>query len=840
MKTGKISKSLFFLSALFVFGSIGFEQNSSLFLAAGSPLDSYKEYMDEFGVSTARLDMEDNGVIDNSIFALQVENFDSIKNFSPIKKTDSIVIQPSQIPDSASDFIFHWNQDASVSGFEFSSYINEPLKVLFFEQEIKIPDDSASLKLENNYGILLSNEKMQWESKHSYAMLETIKSIPSGKLAASKWVLTDEHIDGDIKITKNNSYQTILVSVDAFENAIPKLASIDGKQGEYYSQRLHHALVRFVTDDGKNTAAIEKILNERYGVSTKVPDYTKLTQFTTNDDATSFQQFHSWELIEIINLFEEMPQGYHKVDGLNYLVRRADGLPHPLYPNAPAVAWPSTSPGYIEFMEIAFTIDESYLHKLIVHEKSHFLWEKLFSNDLKNDWIKIGGWYQDDTVSGWSTTKTTEFVSSYANLINPDEDLAESIAYFITNPDKLKSRALEKYEFIQDRIFPKTTYLSKIREDLTFEVFNLSPDYIYPGKIKRVDIIIKGEAKEDKYATIEIELNSENNLESASGGRLRLFSEIGTFVDVMLHPASGSSGNVLKGDVKISKYAKNGFWNTNQIVIYDKAGNERFEGQNHFGWKFYVNNPLEDITEPRYVKDTLKLTQRVDSTSYQKPIQVLTVSWQVDEDQQMKNCFARIGNEDPQSYSMDAYGNYNDKTTTCSVNFQLTDYHRTGVYSVKFFKMTDMAGNSGVVNFNQLSKGNSIVITTKNPDTQAPFLDLNNISISASPSNPQAPNGETLVNIIYYSSDDKSGLGQVSYTLRDPQGVEHQNYFYHNNFYSVFFEGDPEALNKYKINLILPEGAVPGEWGLSHMTLTDKANNQKTYKFTEIIHFKVG
>lgn len=840
MEKNKIFRSLFVITSILAFGSI-LEQNSSVFLAEGSPLSDFQSYREEFGISTARIDMMDNRVIDNSIFPLEFENIDSTKNaVSKINAYPEISLQPNiQVPKSDSDFIFHWNQDASISGFEFSSYINEPLKVSFFDQEFKISDDSASLKLENNYGILLSNEKLEWQPEHSYAILEILKTIPAENFAASKWILTNEHIDGDIKITKTSSYKTVLISIDAFENAIPKLASIDDIQGKYFSQRLHHAIIWFVTDEGKNTAAIEKILNEKYGVSTKIPDYSKLTQFTTKDTAASFQQFHSWELIEIINMFEEMPQGFHKIDGLNYLVRRADGLPHPLYPNAPAVAWTSTKPGYIEFMEIAFTVDDSYLHKLILHEKSHFLWEKLFSDDLKKVWIKLGGWYQDDSDSGWSTTKTSEFVSSYAHLINPDEDMAESIAYYITDPDKLKSRSLPKYEFIHDRVFPTTTYLSKIREDLTFEVYNLNPDYIYPGKIVRVDISIKGEAEKDKQATIEIELNSEDRFEAASGGRLRLFSDIGTFVDVTLKPVSGSSGFVLRGDVSISKYAKSGFWNTNQIIIYDKSGNERFEDQNNFGWKFYVNNPLEDVAAPQYVKNTLQLKQRVDSTSYQRPVQILTVSWQVNEDQQMKNCFVRIGNEDPQSYSMDSYGSYNSKNKTCNVDFQLTEYHRSGVYSVKFFKMTDMAGNSGFVNFNQLSEDNSILINTSNPDTQLPFLDVNKISISAAPTNSQAPNGETQVSIIYYSNDDKAGLGPVSYTLRDPQGIEHQNYHYHHNFHSLFFEGNPEELSAYEINLILPEGAAPGEWGLSHMTLADLANNQKTYQFTEIIHFKV-
>ena len=34
-----------------------------------------------------------------------------------------------------------------------------------------------------------------------------------------------------------------------------------------------------------------------------------------------------------------MPEGYHKIKGLDYLVRRKDGLLHPMYPEAAAVAW---------------------------------------------------------------------------------------------------------------------------------------------------------------------------------------------------------------------------------------------------------------------------------------------------------------------------------------------------------------------------------------------------------------------------------------------------------------------------------------------------------------------
>ena len=193
---------------------------------------------------------------------------------------------------------------------------------------------------------------------------------------------------------------------------------------------------------------------------------------------------------------------------MKYLIRRLNGHPHPIYPDAAAVTWPIED-GYIEFMESAFNIDALFeTQRLIIHEKTHMLWAFTFSDEIKNDWIQLGGWYQDPNSSdGWATTKNTEFVSAYAHAHNPNEDMAESVAFYVKNPDKLKSRSLPKYEFIRDRIMHGTRYISKIREDLTFEVLNLFPDYDYPGKIKSLDVQVEGKADDDKTVVVDIVLN---------------------------------------------------------------------------------------------------------------------------------------------------------------------------------------------------------------------------------------------------------------------------------------------------------------------------------------------
>ena len=96
-------------------------------------------------------------------------------------------------------------------------------------------------------------------------------------------------------------------------------------------------------------------------------------------------------------MFEEFPEGFRKVPHLKYLIRRQNGHDHPLYPEAAAVAWPTLENGYIEFMEKAFggNSQELATQRLILHEKTHFLWQHVFSEEIKAEWIKLGGWYKD-------------------------------------------------------------------------------------------------------------------------------------------------------------------------------------------------------------------------------------------------------------------------------------------------------------------------------------------------------------------------------------------------------------------------------------------------------------
>ena len=762
-------------------------------------------------------------------------------------------------------FVFHWEEDQSTAGYEYSAHVNQPLVVEFLGEPVEVSDSSSAIRLNRNYSILLvDSESGTWTQEHAYRLLETMKAIPQDDRPSfeaesrrpSQWLITSEHVENDIRITGGSgSDRTVLISEEAFVNASPRIARIEGRRGKYYSQRLHHALVRFVTDNGRDEGAYEKIIQERFGVTTRITDHTtyrELTASTTEEDASRFQKFHSEEIVQLINALEEMPAGMHRIPELKYLVRRLDGTPHPLYPGAPAVAW--TAAGYIEFMDTAFLqASISAVHRLILHEKAHFLWAHLFDEPLKSEWIDLGGWYEDvRSPSGWFTTRQTEFVSAYAHLKNPDEDMAESIAYFVINPDKLKSRAIGKYEFVRDRIMQGNIYISKIREDLTFEVYNLYPDYVFPGKIRRVDIQVTGAAEEDKTVQIEVELHAlDSVLEGAEHVFMRILSEVGTFTDVYLYPngvVRGRPGTVLSGGFTLSQFAKAGYWFPTQAQIRDPQGNERFESVNDFGWSLYVNNPLEDVTPPRYVRNSASLTKYTRQVEGRE-VQIIEGTWEVEEDSSIVDCAMNLTVDVPGTYRYRAGLNFpyefDPQESLCRAWLIAPHYLPSGMYTLTSIDMQDVAANRTTFNFGDSSEPSTyeappqIELITSYPDIEAPQVDVNTIQISAEPTNPSAPNGETLVTLTFRVRDNISGFRLGSLNLRDPQGIDHQFYVYPEWYDVRFPPTGPYQWTTHTWTVILPLGSAPGTWGLAELTVSDRAGNFRQYDFTEIIHFEV-
>jgi hypothetical protein len=799
---------------------------------------------------------------------------------------------------SSTNYVYQWIDDSSYVGHAQQSYINTPYTIQVLNSTIKIPDNFSSVSLYNKYGIVLSDELSKWTSEDAYRLFQTVSgntlfptfSEVSQLKVNSVWKIVDTEIANDITIDTVNNIRVVTISKKAFVYANPSVGLLVGIRGKFFSKRLNHAVVAFSTNFGYNKDLINKLAQDRYGFRFLIPN-DELKQIM-NEDYSNFQEFSAFEKLTILDMIEELPEGMHAQTNLKYIVRRIAGQVNPTYPNAAAIAW--TGKKTIEFMNAAFQGNDYFnIQRLVLHEKAHFLWEGLFDQQLKTDWADLGGWYVDPTVSsGWSTTKTTEFVSAYAHANNPNEDMAESISFYVMNPDMLMSRSIRKFEFIRDRIMNGTRYVAMIRKDLTFMVYNLSPDYNYPGKIKRVDVKVEGALNQDKKITLEVELNMvDSTRDGATSGYTRFTSAVGTFFDISLN-ATNNLGNILRGQITVSKFLKNGYWTVNQIMVSDAVGNKRYENNNTFGLKLHLDNPLEDLTPPKYIDSSLLFSKGISKFSGMGPAEdtsgISTQYIQAKFDINERNLITYIcpyftypkldengvktsswlgvlSNNDTKYYKVDSI---NQDIKHITYRYPIPEYFPKGYYEINMLRLVDEGGNPKMAYFmNDTSAFNiaagdlkvskhirdSIYIDTKYPDFIPPVLDVNAISIKATPTHPKAPDGETLFEMEFFAKDssaytgNESGIKVGSYTLRDPQGKQHWNSMQNDfdkikgNFYYLISdpEGKPGLWRKYKVSTLLPRGSSPGLWGVESIDLVDRANNTKHISFVELVRFDI-
>ncbi|MCX6194668.1 MAG: T9SS type A sorting domain-containing protein [Cytophagales bacterium] len=806
-------------------------------------------------------------------------------------KSFEITLNPITLS-NVTNYQYQWQDDSSFVGHAQQSYINEPDEIQVLDQKIEIPEDFSSINLLNRHGIALSDKISPWTPEDAFRLFQTIKRLPDliknedKKEVNSVWYISDQDVIDDIQITERNNIKFVTISRKAFTYSLPLVVTLDGVKGRFYSKRLYKAIVNFATNYGNNSNAIDQLALSRFGVKFLSPNSE--LQTLMSEDFSNFQVFSAFEKITILSMFEELPDGMHIQNNLKFLVHRIAGQSNPKYPNAAAVAW--TGLKTIEFMQSAFGSSQySDIQRLMLHEKAHFMWEGLFDQKLRDDWATIGGWFLDPTSkTGWTTSNTTEFVSAYSHALNPNEDMAESIAAYVVNPDILRSRSLRKFEFIRDRVMQGTRYVSIIREDLTFQVYNLFPDYNYPGKIKKVEVKVNGLPNEDKEIIIRIELNKiDEKQDGASSAYTSLFSSIGTGYGLAFSPVDNGKGFILEGRRMISKFSKSGYWTVNQIALSDAVGNQRFENNSTFGIKIFINNPLEDYDAPRYINNTLTFSTGIGKYKSFAPredpqgdtYQTIQAKFDINElntlgaaglnfaipkndENGVKNEFEfEAINNDPNYIKKDSI---NKSINHIFWKYPIPEYFPTGHYVVTQISITDDAQNFGRAFFMKDTSAftlppnatkhirDSVYVKTKYPDFIPPILDLNQITVKATPSNPAAPDGETLFEMEFFARDssaftgNEAGIKSGNYILRDPQGKVF-NFSMQNDFVKYlgvdFYYplkdplGSPSAWRKYKVSTTLPKGSAPGLWGVESITLNDRARNKKYYNFTEIVRF---
>ena len=197
----------------------------------------------------------------------------------------------------------------------------------------------------------------------------------------------------------------------------------------------------------------------------------------------------------------------------------------------------------------------------------------------------------------------------------------------------------------------------------------------------------------------------------------------------------------------------------------------------------------------------------------------------------------------------------------------IPEWFPSGYYAVSMINMADLGGNYSNTYFvndtadyhipesRKLKEfkdvRDSIYVETLYPDYIRPELDLNNITIVAEPTNPEAPNGETRVDITMIARDlsdyegHESGVATVGFVLRDPLGNDF-SYATGNSTMNHpeldYYDFNPDLNSNwavYHFDLVLPAGSAPGIWGMASADIRDKAGNIKRYSFVELVRFDI-
>lgn len=780
-------------------------------------------------------------------------------------------------------FAFRWRQqDALTSGLEqytkvslgrsAANLISPPLNQTV--QESRSLQSSAADKLESRYQISLESKELKWGSEHAERLLQALDGLWSLQYdespvdKPSSWVLTPEYLPNDIEILNVNGALQVRISSETFRYAALTPAVLDGVRGQFFSERLTLAALRFLSGDGRDRGAIEQILVQKFAVSV-VNDLNAacgLTYQTTRECDEAFQLFSSDELLQIAAAFAQLPPSGEQREML-VLMRRKNGVRHPggldkakIIPYTNKKLTP-----YFEFSREAFLAMDSagmrnpvqpikeILLPGVIAAHASFLWDRVLVDQLKEAWITQTEWRLDPATGAWTNDNPTEVGASLPVGVvdsGPKGDFATSVTKYLVAPEELKFRSPRRFEFLKLYIMHGLRYTRKFREDLKFPVLNLRPDFAYPGKIKEAEVVISGAAESHKNMRMKITLEGNDPMEhGASMTYLTLRHKLSREqIYVVLYPERPDpvygTSLVLKANQSISKYQQAGFYEVASIVIVDTVGNVTVQKPNSVGLKFFLNNtavpPEPAELEPGSVK--LSISETI---AYGTTVPMFTTEFKVKNPEALESVFDSLINLNTPRERLMTNTIPRLAGNTVRISRPVSPFIPSDLYGVSGIELRSAAqGIEYKFSLDALMSGGRylpmplVEYENSNGDVTAPELDLNSLSVSAQTLAPDKPNGATKVVVKMKAKDDLSGLRLASYCLRSPLDRLHCGAFDLQLQTDVLPDGTTE-FKEYRGEMYLPAGSAPGEWGVDQVYAVDKVGNGVTHRLSEIVKFIV-
>lgn len=775
-------------------------------------------------------------------------------------------------------FAFRWRQQEVLS-----SGLEQHTKVTLSEvdtstnvslsvsSEQPSSSSSAAEELSGMYKITLASSDMPWGMEHA-ERLRTIlqklwpassESFPITK--KSSWVLTEQYLQNDIEIVEEAEHIRVRITAEAFRYAALTPAVLDGVRGLFFSERLLIATARFVTREGRDRSTLEQIFVQRF--NTYIADdlglASALVSSTTGEGTASFQLFTNEELLQILAALSQRPPTSQWM----YIIRRRNGVPHPFYKDSVGVIpCPSTNTGtpYIEFTRDAFLPPSSDLIKDrlqtskevllpgVIAATAGIMWDRTISQEMKDAWIREMDWSYDAASKDWNNSNPTELGARLPVGVveyGPVADFATSVAKYMANPEELRLRSPKRFEFLKLYVMHGVRYVRQLREDLTFPVLNLRPDFSYPGKIKSASVVITGAPTADKFVRTRLVLEGTDPMEhGASWASLTLRNRndgsllyLGVYAQ-QPDPVYGTS-LVLEGSTMVSRYAKGGFYDLVFASITDRVDNTRYENGDTIRLKFFLSNTLTPPEPARLIPDSIKLSLSETTVSGVK-VPVFNTEFQVTNPDVLTGAYDYLAALNSTRSSPSGSASLRKTGNTIRISRAVSPFIPSDMYGIYSLSLSSVA-RCEEIRFT-LNGDDSygalpmplVELENSSSDVQGPEIDLNSIRVSAESMSPDKPNGATKVRVSLRTRDDLSGLSYVSFCLRTPIDRNVCGSFNLGLRTAILPEGSTEW-KEYETTLFLPAGSAPGTWGLDSITAADRVGNFTMPTLTEVVKFIV-
>ena len=206
------------------------------------------------------------------------------------------------------------------------------------------------------------------------------------------------------------------------------------------------------------------------------------------------------------------------------------------------------------------------------------------------------------------------------NAWSPEGEFAEALAYYLIDPNALRTQKPPHHDFIE-RVIMQTQRTEKQSAGVyALEPLRLFPHYVYAGKVRRIEVEARGAAAADKIITLRLALhtthtNDSSPTECALEGELpsdcfpgavgvtgKLHSPCSTDPqNVLFEPSCGSSHctELKTRPFVIPTTHCPGWWSLRQLQVLQNPNAPLSTPQtpeaNDFGWRMYLSPPEATI-----------------------------------------------------------------------------------------------------------------------------------------------------------------------------------------------------------------------------------------------------